>query len=162
MPPIAAAFTPTLASGDASELLPPLLAPQGWAGCTAPAVGATDFSAATIHSRGIGGCFVIADFDLGAINLYATLSDAVDPTWVSTATLTVMEESPGVLSTLERGYVTAIASQDVPSLYQERGADPMHWYVPSGKFLTFVQGTALLPLVCNVHIRDVPAGNAGD
>jgi hypothetical protein len=162
MPPIAEAFTPTLASGDASELLPPLLAPQGWAGCTSPAVGAADYAALTIHSRGIGGCFITADFDLATVPVYATLSDAVDPTWVSTATLTVMEESPGVLSTLDRGYVTAIASGDVPSLYQERGADPMPWYVPSGKFLTFVQGAVLVPIICNIHIRDVPAGIAPD
>ena len=94
--------------------------------------------------------------------MYVTLSDAVDPTWVSTAALPVMEESPGVLSTIDRGYVTAIASADVPTLYQSQGVDPMHWYIPPGMYLTFVQGTVLLPILCNIHVRDVPAGIAPD
>ena len=162
MPPIAAAFTPTLASGDASELLPPLLAPPGWAGCTSPAYAVGQYGALTIHSRGIGGCFITADFDLGTVAVYATLADAVDPTWVQSAALPIMEEAPGVLSTVDRGYVTAIATQDVPTLYQSQGVDPMPWYIPSGMFLTFVQGQTLLPIICNVHVRDVPAGIAPD
>jgi len=165
MPPIAAAFTPTLASGDASELLPPLLAPQGWAGCAGPAVGVAEYAALMIHSRGIGGCFVHTDLDLGTVTAFATLSPLPDPTWASHALLPVFEESPGVLSTVERGMVTAIASTDVPFWVQSStGGDwnPHPWFVPSGTYLTVAQSIVQLPLYCAVHLRDVPVGVAPD
>jgi len=159
-PPIAAAFTPTLASGDASELLPPLLAPQGWAGGVEQTHGAGNFSGYLIHSMGIGGCFV--RFDLSG-TVEARIQEGRPTGWVLDAARVFGVEQPGIRSTVEGGHLTSSPGNpptftmglDTPYLYSSV-------FVPAGNTLTLTHATANTALTAAIHVRDVPAGLAPD
>ena len=160
MPPIAAAFTPTLASGDASELLPPLLAPQGWAGCI-QAASAGNHGIYEIQSLGIGGCFV--DFDANQpVGIH--LSDTSLFTLVNRA---IQEQVPGVKSKFGCSVKAAgffpIASNDFitsPGFGAWPPSRPL--YIPPGKFLYIYAIAPSLQFQGGAFIRDVPAGIAAD
>lgn len=164
-PPIGAAITPTLASGDASQLLPTLLAPQGWAGggLTAAAYGAVE-----IQSLGIGGCFV--ELELGPnpplVGAVVTWVFEIVPTrrgsYTATITPTIWEESPGVQSRITLGSDTA-AITDGPFIKGETNTQPpgMNIFVPSGSFL-YAVALGNNQITVAAHLRDVPAGNATD
>jgi len=160
MPPIAAAFTPTLASGDASELLPPLLAPQGWAGGVMQTRGAGNFSGFLIHSMAVGGCFV--KFDLSA-SVEARIQEGLPAAWVLDGVRTFEVEQPGIRSEVQAGHLTA-SSGDPPIFTM--GLDTPYLYssvfVPSGHTLTLTHSTANTALISAIHVRDVPAGIAPD
>ena len=160
MPPIAAAFTPTLASGDASELLPPLLAPQGWAGVDIPAsVGLHGLYG--VHSKGVGGCFVELDVNqISRISLSAT-------SLITLGFVALQEQIPGVNSVFG---VATVASGLLPMQgndgflmegfgnYQPTKA----LYVPPGSYLYVYAHAPSLAFQGSVFVRDVPAGLAED
>ena len=160
-PPIGAAITPTLASGDASQLLPPLLAPQGWTGGSFTAA---NFGAVQIHARAIGGCFVSLELAPSAASATWSFEIVASPraTYTAGVTPTIWEESPGVVSTLTIGSDTAFIT-DGPFISGLTNTQPpmVDVYIPPGMFLHAVAlGIAALQVAC--HLRDVPVGNAAD
>jgi hypothetical protein len=162
MPPIAAAFTPTLASGDASELLPPLLAPQGWAGAQ---VGAAlgQHGVYGVHSKGIGGCFV--EFDVNQVARFH-LSVGANP-GVTLGLLPIQQNQPGVLSTFGVDQIATAATPLAATdgfLHEGFGnyqpTKPI--FVPPGSFLYVYAHAPSLVWEGTMFIRDVPAGLAPD
>lgn len=158
MPPIAAAFTPTLASGDASELLPPLLAPQGWAGGEGTVT--ANFSAWELQSRGIGGTFVCLEVGRDHL-LHFSPTPVVG--FTASTTKAVQEVVPGVTSVLRDGNVAVYIAASDPYFREGFGSiylTPI--YIPPGTYLYAYAAANAISCPAAFLIRDVPAGNAGD
>jgi len=160
MPPIAAAFTPTLASGDASELLPPLLAPQGWAGVDIPAsVGLHGVYG--VQSKGVGGCFVELDVNqISRLSLSATSLTAL-------GLIPLQGQIPGVNSTFGAAVIptasTPLQANDgflMEGFGNYQPTKPL--YVPPGSYLYVYANAPSLAFQGTVFVRDVPAGLAED
>lgn len=162
-PPIAHALQPTLGSGDASELLPPLLAPQGWFGGISPNVAASS-SAWEVHSRAVGGCFVQVDMDT---NWGLSFETTRDPSFILTTVHAPVVEQPGIETVVTSGPIATWSATGLPifvgavnTTQPEFGPAPV--YVPPGIFM-YVTATAA-NIACNgaIHVRDVPVGLAPD
>lgn len=161
MPPIAAAFTPTLASGDASELLPPLLAPQGWAGGLEAAHGAGNFSGYEVVCRAVGGSFVKVDAS-ASVQFQLLPHGSMGAAWVPNVPRTFAIEHPGIKSTVTGGHsIASLGTAPVLSLA---------WAMP-GKTSIYIQPDNSLyvlavadntPVSMAIHVRDVPVGLAPD
>ncbi len=158
-PPIASAIQPTLRSGDASELLPPLLAPQGWGGGYAPAV-AGAFSGFQVHARAVGGCFVDVDCTK---SFGAWLETSPRGTWSGTPRA-LYEEIPTVVSTVEWGSDTGGMTVDVPWFEFTNSHTFLKptFYVPSGTLLYILHNVQAIEIASAIHVRDVPVGLAPD
>ena len=159
-PPIASAIQPTLLSGDASELLPPLLAPQGWARGTTAVPGAGTFGVIEVVPA-IGGTYLIYD----ATTMYTvSIESARRGTVTLAAALPIYEERTGVRTVLLPGSDTASIA-DGPRF--TGGASLLEWgpapfYCPPS-FRLYIQAvTATAVLDGALHVRAVPVGLAPD
>jgi len=159
-PPLASSIMPTLRSGDASELVPPLLAPQGYAQIShGPVAGA--HSTLEVRSVAPGGCWVAADSALTGI--FFQWMGLPSATYTAVVTPTVYLEQPDMLSLITVGDETAPPAS-VPTLGLQANSDVLarHWYVPNGQALYFCPNLPNTTVLGYVHVRDVPVGLAAD
>ena len=160
-PPIASAIQPTLRSGDASELLPPLLAPQGWARPTDLVVPGGGTYAIVEVIPAIGGTVVHYD---GTSGWTVSIESVLRATSTFTSTLPIYEEREGVRTVLNVGSDTA-AITDGPRF--SGGASllefvPTRLYCPPS-FRLYIEQTAPAAILDGaLHVRDVPVGLAPD
>lgn len=160
-PPIAHALQPTLGSGDASELLPPLLAPQGWFGGISTAVAARS-SCFEIHARGVGGCFALVDMDN---NWGLSFETTRDPGYILSTTHPPVVEQAGIDTVVTSGSVPVWSAHSLPIFVGSASGvefSPPTIFIPPGTFM-YAEGTAAnVALNGAIHVRDVPVGLAPD
>jgi len=164
-PPIASAIQPTLRSGDASELLPPLLAPQGWGRIwLVAAPGAGSFHSLEVIGSAPGGAFV--EFN-GETNVAFSIEDARRPTFSVSLVAPLQIESPGVQTVANNGVDTAALDVQAPRFGVLFSPNLVEFispkiHVPPGKFFYVQAQTAALVINGAFHVRDVPVGLAPD
>jgi len=143
-------------------MLPPLLAPQGWCGGIAPAVGAR-YQTFEIHSRGIGGCFVKPDFDLYWV---MTFTETPRLSYTLAYALPPLVEQPGIRTTVSAGNDTLPIPNATNPLFLGTQTNVAFQseevYVPSGVYMYCQCVTIATALNGAIHIRDVPVGLAPD
>lgn len=160
-PPIAVAIQPTLRSGDASELLPPLLAPQGWADARVAAGGAGTYSALEVTGA-VGGTFIKPDV-IAAWLLH--LSDTRPAAFTPGAAADIETEVGPVKSACTEGVFSSLPTHvqfgtlAVATLV-EFVAPTI--YIGPGRRGYVIQFSTNQDLVGAVHVRDVPVGSAPD
>jgi hypothetical protein len=159
-PPLASSIMPTLRSGDASELVPPLLAPQGYAGIDqAPVVGS--HAVVEVRSNALGGTWV--SIDPVMTGFYIQWFGDQSATYVPLTTPTIYESSPGVRAGITFGTETVVPAS-VPVLGMSTLLDmrATPWYVPPGQTLYAGNFAVNMLLQGSVFVRDVPVGLASD
>jgi len=159
-PPLASSIMPTLRSGDASELVPPLLAPQGYAGIDQAAVlGSHSF--VEVRSNAPGGTWV--SVDPVVTGYYVQWFGDQSATYIPLTTPTIYESSPGVLAGITFGTDTVVPAS-VPLLGLSTLIDVRApaWYVPPGQTLYAGTWAVTQSLQGCVFVRDVPVGLAAD
>lgn len=160
-PPIASAIQPTLRSGDASELLPPLLAPQGWARPTDLVVpGVATFAIVEVIPA-VGGTVIHYD---ATTQFTVSIESAPRGTTTITSVLPIYAEREGIRTTLNVGSDTALIT-DGPrwiggASLLEYG--PARLYCPPSfrMYIESINSAAILDGA--LHVRDIPVGLAPD
>lgn len=161
-PPIAHAITPTLGSGDASELLPPLLAAQAWVGTVTFSPTLSTHATMEVHGTAPGGAFIT--WVSSNESWVLTLSPTQHANWTDQAACPTMTEF-GTLETLVRlGNFSALS--DGPGFSERNlggGAnDSVGVFVSPGSYAYLTVGGLSTTMLMGVHVRDVPVGLAPD
>lgn len=163
-PPIALAIQPTLGSGDASELLPPLLAPQGWASGVTAVPGAGVYAAIEVTGSAAGGCFMRPDVIHGWL---LTINDTVPGTYTPGAALAIQTEVGDVRTLVSQGTFSALPADRVQFGDLVGGATLQEFiapeiYIGPGRRAYLIRAIAANFFSSAIHIRDVPVGLAPD
>ena len=166
-PPIAVAIQPTLGSGDASELLPPLLAPQGWYGDTQVTPPALSFAALEIIAGAKGGAYL--DY-LSAVTspsgeAFVLQNLATRPAaFTFGSLLTGFEEQEGVRTIVNGGSMSSLPNGPaVASPVSAAGiGNIISVFIKPGTRLYITCAAATVAATIAVHVRDIPVGLAPD
>ncbi len=161
-PPIAHAITPTLGSGDASELLPPLLAAQAWVGTVTFTPTAGTNATMEIHATAPGGAFItwVSSNDSWVLQISPTQLSV----WTDQSACPTMTEFGTLETSVRLGNLSAIL--DGPG-FSERltggGADDrVSIFVAPGTYAYIMMGSTGSTMLMAAHVRDVPVGLAPD
>jgi len=164
-PPIAHAIQPTLRSGDATELLPPLLAPQGWFRAYSPGVPGSYAAVQLIPAR--GGAFFRVDI-YQPHWIMVTEHPSTSPPYTTTSATPIQESQPGVQTAVSQGNVGSIPADaprfGVPVVSTTNLVEfiaPLI-FVPPGKCAIVGNSNISVSFDGAGFVRDVPVGLAPD
>jgi len=161
-PPLVTTIQPTLGSGDASELLPPLLAPQGWVAANTAAGGAGTYSALELVGA-IGGSFMQPDITHA---WYLAIEESRPAAFTPGAAPLSVDEIEGVTSIKTEGVFSALPTNRVvigvfAGATLQEFIGPQIYIRPSARAYV-IQSVANSNLGGAIKVRDVPVGLAAD
>lgn len=164
------ALQPTVAMGDASALLPPLLPPLVWFGAQNPAPGAGRHMALQVRSVAPGGTLIpqlqLSRNGAGTISFVWRIGDVAGAHAGLTAFTAAQRQEFGPEPAdvvVEQGDIATAARVTGLFFPQFRTDDPGMqivdaFYVPPGQVLTIECGAANVGVVWSGVLQDVPVG----